>query len=79
MVDEQTRYEVIREQGLLLRWVLGDDSLLTAVINIGDRVLEGVSRPSGSLLYGNDGSLDEDLSRGFLNPWSLGWFLETRE
>ncbi len=79
MVDEQTRYEVIGEQGLLLRWVLGDDSLLTAVINIGDRVLEGVSRPSGSLLYGNDGSLDEDLSRGFLNPWSLGWFLETRE
>jgi 1,4-alpha-glucan branching enzyme len=76
MADEQTRFQVLGERGLWVRWVLGDDSVLSVVINLGGKPLEGIGRPAGTLLYSNDGSLEDSLAQHRLQPWSLGWFLE---
>lgn len=63
--------------GLLLRWRLGDGSLLSLSANMGsEAALAPLGTPQGRPLFVTDADLPARLVEGVLPPWSVAWLLD---
>ncbi len=71
-------FRQIREQGLWVRWHLGDGSGLTLVANPGDSSLPvtATDLPAGKPLYISPPGLTIDAATDRLPPWCVAWFLQ---
>jgi hypothetical protein len=69
------RFTLPGERGLLIRWTLGDDSMLSLLGNYGDLPLAGLHRPEGVVLWAEPGEAEHALKQGQLPPWSVVWLL----
>ena len=76
IADERAHFELRGERGLLVRWVLGDGSVLSLLGNFGDKPLTGVETPPGAAIYLSNPAIAAGLARGRLPPWSAAWFIE---
>ncbi|NMQ06398.1 glycogen debranching protein GlgX [Candidatus Accumulibacter phosphatis] len=75
MHEEAVRFTLPGERGLLIRWTLGDDSMLSLLGNYGDLPLAGLHRPEGVVLWAEPGEAEHALKQGQLPPWSVVWLL----
>ena len=76
MHEEAVRYSLPGEQGLSIRWTLGDQSVLTLLANYSKLPLEGLLRPEGAVIWAEPSEADHALNHGKLPPWSVVWLLQ---
>ena len=69
----ETAYRLVGERGLKAKWKLGDGSLLTLTVNLGDEPLPDFEQATGKLLYATEGVAEGGRE---LPPWSVAWYLE---
>lgn len=71
-------FRQLREQGLWVRWRLGDGSGLTLVANLGDSPLPVTTPdlPVSKPLYTYPSGLTLDSATDRLPPWCVVWFLQ---
>ncbi len=72
--------ELIGEIGLMVRWTLGDGSLLTLLANLGDDPLPGpvpLPQPTGDVLHLEPAHAGEAIAAGHLPAWTAAWYLDT--
>jgi maltooligosyltrehalose trehalohydrolase len=72
----QSDCRVFGDSGFSATWILGDGSVLTVLVNLGDEAINGVRRPGEPLLFETPGGVVETLSEGVLAPWSVVWMLK---
>jgi malto-oligosyltrehalose trehalohydrolase len=69
-----------RDTGLVVRWRLGDDSLLTLIANLGDAELPvpGLrNAPPGRTLHIEPPAAADAIDAGRLPGWTAAWYLDT--
>ena len=74
------RAQLIGETGLMVRWTLGDGSLLTLLANLGDNELPAPvpsQQPTGRLLHLEPASAAATIAAGRLPGWTAVWYLNT--
>ena len=73
------RAQLIGETGLMVRWTLGDGSLLTLLANLGDNELPApvLQPPTGRRLHLEPASAAATLAAGRLPGWTAVWYLNT--
>jgi len=72
--------QLIRDTGLLVRWTLGDGSLLTLVANLDDTELPAPLPPpesAGETLHLEPGDAGPAIAGGRLPGWTVVWYLDT--
>jgi malto-oligosyltrehalose trehalohydrolase len=73
-------YETVGDRGLVARWRLGDDSLLSLIANLGEPAIDGLPpSPEGRPVYATDHVSLDGLAEGKLPGWSVAWFLDMSE
>jgi malto-oligosyltrehalose trehalohydrolase len=65
-----SRYEIIDDRAVLVRWTMGDGAQLSLAANLKDTDSRPLETPRGRVLW-SEGSLRE----GVLAPWSAVWIL----
>jgi 1,4-alpha-glucan branching enzyme/maltooligosyltrehalose trehalohydrolase len=70
-------YILLNEQALSVRWILGDQSKLLLLANLGETVLSDIPFPKGQTLYTTHTDFLSQLTNGHLPPWSVIWTLQT--
>ncbi len=66
------QYNVTGHKSLTVKWDLGDNGVLTLLLNLGSESGTAVPRPPGDVIYTNvpEASLKKEL-----RPWCVAWFL----
>jgi 1,4-alpha-glucan branching enzyme len=73
--------QLLGETGLMVRWTLGDGSLLTLLANLGDDPLSGpipLPQPTGDVLHLEPANAGEAIAAGRRPAWAAAWYLDTR-
>lgn len=79
IAGKQRDHTQLTKQALSARWVLGDESELFLLANLGDETLADINLPVRQLLYTTHAEVFEQLNTDQLPPWSVAWTLHTKE
>lgn len=74
----QGDYSQLDERALGARWILGDGSELLLFANLGDASVAGVACNRNQLLYATHVVTGEQADTGYLPPWSVFWYLNSK-
>lgn len=74
-------YELVGASGLIVRWLLGDNTRLTLLANLGGTPVEGdlcfaATPPLASGFFLSQPDLPQFFAAGQMPPWCAAWFIE---
>lgn len=78
MNSTQKTFTKLTERALSARWVLGDDSELVLLANLGPQTLTGINPPQIEVLYATHPDELQQPGIDHLPPWSVAWYLHTK-
>lgn len=79
MPSQQKTFSRLSERALSARWLLGDDSELQLIANLGDERLTGINPPLDHILYTTHTDEMTRHDSDYLAPWSVVWYLHPKD
>jgi len=72
----QAGYRLLSDRALTVQWQLNDGSTLILAANLGSEAVKVDFHSDGEVLFAGSDTVNEDLQRGVLMPWSVVFYLE---
>ncbi|MDO9270158.1 MAG: malto-oligosyltrehalose trehalohydrolase [Methylobacter sp.] len=76
IVAGQAHYLLFNDRALTVQWQMNDASILTLVANLGSDSARVDCSCEGDVLFASDSAVHKKLRQGFLNPWSVIFYLK---